>query len=253
MSTDRVPSDVMPTTASRGGDRASPAAGVLSTARAVLGITPAELADAAGCAKALVRSIEAGDLDPTLDTVDRIVNAIGLEIRAGPHKPTGHYRGAGADRDEVERLRAKLTALSRLRDELGGALPGPPPGAQPDWDGRDPAPGRQFGTGPTRTDGGGWAALVVRSARTAAGVTAHQYAAAAGIREADLDRIESGELRPPVGELVRILDNAGTGLRVRLEPYDDHDDGLHLKALADPELHERRMRRGREIFANAAG
>lgn len=234
-------------------DEASPAVGVLKTARAVLAITPAELANAAGCAEALVCSIETGDLDPTLDTLDRIVNAVGLEIRAGPHQPTGHYRGAGVNREEVERLQKKLTVLKRLRDELGANPPGPPTGAQPNWDGQDPAPGRQFGAGPTRTDGGGWAALIVRSARAEAGVTACQYAAAAGIGEADLDRIESGELRPPVGELARILDNAGSGLRIRLEPYDDHDDGLHLKALADPELHERRMRRGREVFAGAIG
>lgn len=234
-------------------DEASPAVGVLKTARAVLAITPAELASAAGCAEALVCSIETGDLDPTLDTLERIVNAVGLEIRAGSHQPSGPYRGAGVNREEVERLQKKLAALNLLREELGAGPSGPPTGAQPDWDGRDPAPGRQFGAGPTRTDGGGWAALVVRSARAEAGVTAFQYAAAAGIGEADLDRIESGELRPPVGELARILDNAGSGLRIRLEPYDDHDDGLHLKALADPELHERRMRRGREVFAGAIG
>lgn len=238
----------MPTT---GRDEALLAVGVLKTARAVLAITPAELASAAGCSETLVCSIETGDLDPTLDTLDRIVNAVGLEIRAGPHQPTGHYRGPGVDYDEVERLREKLTALNRLRDELGAGPPGPPTGTQPEWDGQDPAPGRQFGSGPTRTDGGGWAALVVRSARAEAGVTACQYAASAGIGGADLDRIESGELRPPVGELARILDNAGTGLRVRLEPYDDHDDGLHLKALADPELHDRRMHRSREVFTAA--
>lgn len=234
-------------------DEASLAVEVLKTARAVLAITPAELASAARCPEALVCSIETGDLDPTLDTLDRIVNAVGLEIRAGSHQPTGHYSGASIDRDEVERLREKLTALKRLRDELGAGPPGPPTGAQPEWDGQDPAPGRQFGSGPTRTDGGGWAALIVRSARAEAGVTTCQYAAAAGIGEADLARIESGELRPSVGELAQILDNAGTGLRIRLEPYDDHDDGLHLKALADPELHERRMRRGREVFAGATG
>lgn len=234
-------------------DEASLAVGVLKTARAVLAITPAELARAARCPEALVCSIETGDLDPTLDTLDRIVNAVGLEIRAGSHQPTGHYSGASIDRDEVERLREKLTALKRLRDELGAGPPGPPTGAQPDWDGQGPAPGRQFGSGPTRTDGGGWAALIVRSARAEAGVTACQYAAAAGIGEDNLVQIESGGLRPSVGELARILDNAGTGLRVRLEPYDDHDHGLHLKALAGPELHERRMRRGREVFAGATG
>lgn len=249
----RVPSEMMPIAASRDFDGVSMAAGVLSTARAVLRITPAELADAAGCAEALVQSIEAGDLDPTLDTLDRIANAIGLEIRAGPHQPTGHYRGPEVDYDEVERLQEKLAALNQLRDELGAGPPGPPTGAQPEWDGQDPAPGRQFGSGPTRTDGGGWAALIVRSARAETGVTTCQYAASAGIKEDDLDRIESGELRPPVGELARILDNTGTGLRMRLEPYDDHDDGLHLKALADPELHDRRMRRNREVFAGATG
>lgn len=30
----------------------------------------------------------------------------------------------------------------------------------------------------------------------------------------------------------------------RLEPYDDHDDGLHLQALADPERYQRRHAAG---------
>ena len=43
----------------------------------------------------------------------------------------------------------------------------------------------------------------------------------------------------------------GFTLRTRLEPYDDHDDGLHLRALRDPGRYARRMRNGESAFATA--
>ncbi|MDE0236601.1 MAG: hypothetical protein OXN95_05195 [bacterium] len=33
--------------------------------------------------------------------------------------------------------------------------------------------------------------------------------------------------------------------------YDDHDDGLHLRALGDPGRYARRMRNGQSAFATA--
>lgn len=142
-----------------------------------------------------------------------------------------------------------MTLARSLRDEVGAPAPGPPAGALPDWDGEDPAPGRPFGAGENRTDGGGWAAVLLRSAQGEARSDTQAFAKACGVTVADLERILAGELRPTVGELVSILAEAGTGLRVRLEVYDDHDDGLHFSALARPERHRRRMRKGRAIFA----
>ena len=227
------------------------ASGVLRTAREALGVGPGELAAAAGCAETLVRRIESGVLDPALDTLERILNASGLELRAGHKLSDGRYTGPQPDRDEAARVRASLRLARSLREEIGAPAPGPPQGALPDWDGEDPAPGRPFGAAEGRTDGGGWAAVLVRSAQAEALSDNEAFARACGVAAADLERIQTGELRPAAGELAAMLARAGTGLRLRLEVYDDHDDGLHLSALARPELHRRRMRRGREAFAGA--
>lgn len=234
----------------RPGRLAAPvASGVLRTAREVLDVEPGELAATAGCAETLVRRIESGDHDPALDTLERILNASGLEIRAGHKPPDGHYAEPLPDQAEAARVRESLTAARSLREEIGAPAPGPPARALPDWDGEDPAPGRPFGAGADRTDGGGWAAVLLRSAQAEARCDTAAFAEACGVTVADLERMQTGGLRPAVGELASMLARAGTGLRVRLEVYDDHDDGLHLSALARPELHRRRMRRGRAVFA----
>ena len=210
---------------------------------------PAELAAAAGCAVTLVWRIESGDYDPALDTLERIVNASGLEIRAGHKAPDGHYAAPLPDQAEAARVREPLTLARSLREEIGAPAPGPLAGALPDWDGEGPAPGRPFGAGEDRTDGGGWAAVLLRSAQAEARCGTQAFAEACGVTVADLERMQTGELRPAVGELASMLARTGTGLRVRLEVYDDHDDGLHLSALARPELHRLRIRRVRAVFA----
>ena len=68
------------------------------------------------------------------------------------------------------------------------------------------------------------------------------FARACGLDEEGLARIASGETLPSTGELAALLARAGCGLRVRIEVYDDHDDGLHLSARADPVLHRPRRR-----------
>ena len=157
-------------------DPASPApeganlAGVLlRTAREALGVEPGELAVAAGCAEGLVRRVESGELDPAMDTVERIPNGSGLELRAGPDPPDARYAGADPDPCEAGRVRSVLAEARALRKELGAPPPGPPAGVLPDWDGEDAAPGRHFGAAEGRRDGGGWAAVIVCSARAEAG------------------------------------------------------------------------------------
>ena len=137
---------------------------LLLTARETLGVSQRELAAAAGCSEALVRRIESGDLDPALDTVERILNGSGLELRAGPAPPDSRYCGPLIDPDEAARLRGALADARSFRRQLGAPPPGPPAGALPDWDGKDPAPPRPFGAAEGRRDGGGWATLLVRSA-----------------------------------------------------------------------------------------
>ena len=133
------------------------AAVLLLTAREALDVGPGEMATAAGCAPELVRRIEAGALDPTMDTVERILNGSGLELRAGPGTPGDLYTGSRPHAAEAARVRSSLAAARAFRAELGAPAPGPPPRALPEWDGEDPAPGRPFGAAEGRTDGGGWA------------------------------------------------------------------------------------------------
>ena len=226
------------------------AAGLVLVARAALGVLPVEVAEAAGCEAELVGAIEAGQFDPVLDTVERLVNSVGLEVRAG----TDGQPSAGFSmvcESEVARVRRAFAELVEFRRGHGLRPPGPPLGAQPDWDGTDPAPPRLFGAGPTRRDGGGWTAILVRSARQRRGMGQAAFAAATGLDRAGVAAIESGALRPPVKELERVLSAMGFGLRARLEPYDDHDDGLHLRALGDPGRYARRMRNGESAFATA--
>ncbi|WP_420638910.1 helix-turn-helix domain-containing protein [Candidatus Poriferisocius sp.] len=79
---------VRPSSASRALGNASVASTLVRTARLAMGVTVAELAEAAGCEQELLVDIESGRVDPTLDTVGRIVNSVGLELRAGPaHHP----------------------------------------------------------------------------------------------------------------------------------------------------------------------
>ena len=226
------------------------AAVVLRTARSALGMTAAELAAAAQCAESLVRDIESGDLDPAVDTVERIVNSVGLELRCGPCSEANpaYSRPDGA---EATRVASELIEVRAFREQHGLGSLGPPRGTQRDWDGRDPAPPRLFGAGSGRRDGGGWAALLTLSARQELRMTPARFATAAGVEEADVARIESGDLRPPLGQLRRMLTAAGIDLRVRLEVYDDHDDVLHLEALADPDGYERSIRETRATFAKA--
>ncbi len=213
---------------------------LLTTAREVLGVEPQDLAAAAGCDEALVRSIESGDLDPAMDTVERILNGSGLELRCGPGTPDRRYSGPVVDGDEVARLRTELAAARAFRREIGAPPPGPPAGALPDWDGTNPAPPRPFGAAEGRRDGGGWAALVVRSAIAESRNGLNAFAHSSELDHETLTHITEGRTRPPMGKLAEILTRAGAGLEVRIEVYDDHDDGLHLSAQVDPDLHRPR-------------
>lgn len=78
-----------------------------------------------------------------------------------------------------------------------------------------------------------------------------ELAAAAGLCEGTVTCIEEGDVLLRLGELQHVLASMGASLKVRLEVYDDHDDVLHLKAVADPAAYEQRMRREDELLASA--
>ena len=107
---------------------------------------------AAGCGEDLVCRIECGDLDPALDTVERILNGSGLELRAGPAAPNRSYRGPLVDRDETARLRAVVCRRSGTTPASRSAAAGPPRwgAARLGRRGPGPAPALRCRRGPTR-------------------------------------------------------------------------------------------------------
>ena len=132
-----------------------------------------------------------------------------------------------ADRsDEAGRPRDALADARSFRRQLGAPAPGPTSRVAARLGGKDPAPPRPFGAAEGRQDGGDWAALVVRSAIAAARRGHRDFARSCGLDIKALARITEGETRPSAGELVEILARAGTRLRVRIEVYNDRDDGL---------------------------
>ena len=215
------------------------AAALVGTARAALGIGAAELAAAAGCAPQLVLDIEHGRLDPALDTVDRILNSVGLELRAGlAAQPNPAYAGPWPDAVEVARVRHYAEADRAFRARHGLAAPGPPAGTQPDWDGSDPAPPRRIGAGPSRRCSGGWGHLLTLAARRGPD-------GAFRVPEPD------GSAPRAAAGVALALAGGGLAMHVRVEVYDDHDDVLHLAAEADPDRHDRLMAANENAVAGA--
>lgn len=235
-------------------DRTPSAAGlplsavVLRTARAALEITAEEAAEAAGCDVSLVHRIESGEHDPVIDTLGRLVSVVGLELRCGAKSaPNPAY--LRVDPDEVARVAGEITRSREFWGQFG--CQSPMPGHQLEWDGIPPAPPRMFGAGPTRRHGGGWAALLLGLRCDIPEMTRAEFAETAGVGEAVLSKIESGEYRPPMGEVQRILNTVGRELYVHLEVYEDHDDGLHTAALKDPERLERTLAYNKKVFSSA--
>lgn len=214
------------------------AAALVGTARHALGIGTAELAAAAGCDPQLVLDIEHGRCDPAMDTVDRILNGCGLELRAGPAAHPNPAYASWPDPAEVARIRHYAAAARTFRAQYGLRPPGPPPGTQPDWDGSDPAPPRRIGAGPSRRCSGGWGHLLTLTARPGPDGAFH-------IPEPD-----GSDARTASGA-ARALAADGLALHVRIETYDDHDDILHLAAEADPDRHDRLMAANESAVAGA--
>ena len=240
----------MPTDDRSPSEAATPttAAVVLRTARAALEITAEEMAEAAGCDVTLVNRIESGDHDPVIDTVGRLVSVVGLELRCGG-RPEPNPAYLQVDPDEVARVAGEMARSREFWAQFGRQSP--MPSHQIEWDGVPPAPPHLYGAGPGRRHGGGWAALRIGTERSFLDMTQAEMAATAGISEAALAKIESGDYRPTMGEVQRILSAVGIELYVRLEVYEDHDDGLHQRALEDPERLERMLRYNKKVFSSA--
>ena len=230
---------------------------VLKTGRAAAGVTAAEMAEAAGCHPALVAQIESGEHDPALDTLERLLNLIGLELRCGPRGKTNPLYWQ-VDPGEVHRLADDMRANREFWAQFNrGPSYYPPTGTQAAWDGTPPAPPRLFGAGPDRRNEGGWAAMLVRRLRSETTTSTTATDAEAGIGVNTLLRLETGlgletgAAQPGLAEVRRLFLASGKELWLRLEIYDPHDDVLHQQAAADADRFDQTLRRTRETAATA--
>ena len=71
-----------------------------------------------------------------------------------------------------------------------------------------------------------WAANLIRLARRQSRLSQRELARRSGTSQAAIAAYESGRRQPTLETLARIVRAAGQDLRIRLEPYDDHDDWL---------------------------
>ena len=205
---------------------------VLAALRTVTGLTDTDLAALAGCSVALIAEIDAGRLRPAFETLERIANAVGLELRVGVRRRT--ESSPASDRfDDDGRVSEALAAENSWRASLGQGPLAPPSAAVPEWDGTDPAPARQVSAWPHRTDYGGHAAVNVRYGRNCVlQLDAESFAARIALTPSELSDIEDGNVSLSLDDTESLLNHAGLEQFARLEPYDDHDDLLHLAAIA---------------------
>lgn len=205
--------------------------------RSVAAVDAERLAAAAGCPTALVADIESARLRPAAETIERLANAVSLELRVQVVPRSQAPRVMDQFDDDIDRVRDALDAEQAWRSTHGIPLLTPPPGVVPAWDGRDPAPPRQSSAWPTRTDfGGSTAAKISYARRCVLRVNAAECACRAGVSPQVLDDYETGRVALSMDATEAFLNAIGTEQRVRLEVYDPHDDLLHLSVLADRAL-----------------
>lgn len=79
------------------------------------------------------------------------------------------------------------------------------------------------------------AAGLLQLARHKAAITQAELARRAGVPASMVSAYERDRRQPTLATLMRLLKAAGYELRVRLEPYDDHDDVLAEQRVAWPQ------------------
>lgn len=97
----------------------------------------------------------------------------------------------------------------------------------------------------------GWGSAILRVARARLGLTQRELAAAAGVPQSSIAKIESGTRSPSFETVDRILQSVGLELRVRIEPRDDHDHVLAALAARDPQRSERLLQQAHDLFGRA--
>ena len=83
------------------------AAPILRSSRRLAGLTQRQLAERAGVPQATVGRIEAGQITPRVDTLEKLLRATGQELSVSARP------GSGVDRSQIREL-LRLTARQRL-------------------------------------------------------------------------------------------------------------------------------------------
>jgi transcriptional regulator with XRE-family HTH domain len=91
---------------------------------------------------------------------------------------------------------------------------------------------------------------LLKLARLHNGLAQRALATAAGVPHSTVARIESGAMQPSLPLLYRLLAAADLEPRIRLEPYDDHDDVLDALADKFPDQ-QQRMDQARQDMVTA--
>lgn len=104
--------------------------------------------------------------------------------------------------------------------------------------------------GPTTSDAvRQHAGNLLKVARAKKHLTQRELAEAAGVPQSTVARIESGVRQPSLPVLAKILAAVDLEMRIRLEPYDDHDDVLDAtQARLTPEQRALREKSMDEFF-----
>ena len=101
-----------------------PAATLIRTARRGAGLTQAELASRAGMPQSSSARLEAPGSNPTVETLERVLHAVGMRLEATPHGAAGVDETLIAQNFELtpaERLEAFRAAYSNVRETLASA------------------------------------------------------------------------------------------------------------------------------------
>lgn len=92
-----------------------------------------------------------------------------------------------------------------------------------------------------------YAAALLKDARLQAGLSQRELARRAKVPASTIGRIERGTQQPTVPFLCQLILATGFELRIGLQPFDDHDLVLDLRAAADPER-QAAAERARDAF-----
>jgi transcriptional regulator with XRE-family HTH domain len=95
------------------------------------------------------------------------------------------------------------------------------------------------------------AANVLKIARGRVQLSQRALAERAGVPQSTVARIESGAMQPTLPMLYRLLIAVDLEPRIRIEPYDDHDDVLDSFAARHPKRQRQGERNRDALLASA--